>query len=140
MCGIVGYVGEQQALEVVLDGLRRLEYRGYDSAGVAVLSPDGAGLQVEGEVTQVRRQGPERLVGVGDRAALPGPCHRELPGECPPEAAGPRSSVPGRPFTPGRGSFPDRVIAHLEDGGAGGPRPRWSTPGTSPDSQFVRLR
>ena len=41
MCGIVGYVGGQSGLEVVLGGLRRLEYRGYDSAGVAVLSPDG---------------------------------------------------------------------------------------------------
>jgi glucosamine--fructose-6-phosphate aminotransferase (isomerizing) len=41
MCGIVGYVGEQDGLEVVLGGLRRLEYRGYDSAGVAVLGPDG---------------------------------------------------------------------------------------------------
>lgn len=38
MCGIVGYVGAQQALEVVVDGLRRLEYRGYDSAGIAVVS------------------------------------------------------------------------------------------------------
>ncbi len=38
MCGIVGYVGEKQALEVVVAGLRRLEYRGYDSAGVAVIS------------------------------------------------------------------------------------------------------
>jgi glucosamine--fructose-6-phosphate aminotransferase (isomerizing) len=38
MCGIVGYVGEKQALQVVVDGLRRLEYRGYDSAGVAVVS------------------------------------------------------------------------------------------------------
>ncbi|MBB5433027.1 glutamine--fructose-6-phosphate transaminase (isomerizing) [Nocardiopsis composta] len=38
MCGIVGYVGPQPALEVVVDGLARLEYRGYDSAGVAVLS------------------------------------------------------------------------------------------------------
>ncbi|HWL38032.1 MAG TPA: glutamine--fructose-6-phosphate transaminase (isomerizing) [Frankiaceae bacterium] len=37
MCGIVGYVGDQDALGVVMDGLRRLEYRGYDSAGVAVL-------------------------------------------------------------------------------------------------------
>ncbi|MDP8254953.1 MAG: glutamine--fructose-6-phosphate transaminase (isomerizing) [Candidatus Alcyoniella australis] len=37
MCGIVGYVGERQANEVLLDGLRRLEYRGYDSAGVALL-------------------------------------------------------------------------------------------------------
>src|SRR5881628_1592491 len=42
MCGIVGYVGEQQALDVVLGGLRRLEYRGYDSAGVAVLDVGGA--------------------------------------------------------------------------------------------------
>ncbi|WP_052809952.1 glutamine--fructose-6-phosphate transaminase (isomerizing) [Streptomonospora alba] len=38
MCGIVGYVGPQPALEVVVDGLKRLEYRGYDSAGVAVLA------------------------------------------------------------------------------------------------------
>src|SRR4051794_25790013 len=41
MCGIVGYVGAQQAQGVVIDGLRRLEYRGYDSAGVALVS-DGA--------------------------------------------------------------------------------------------------
>ena len=40
MCGIVGYVGEKQALEVVVEGLRRLEYRGYDSAGVAVVHED----------------------------------------------------------------------------------------------------
>ena len=40
MCGIVGYVGEKQALEVVVAGLRRLEYRGYDSAGVAVVAGD----------------------------------------------------------------------------------------------------
>ncbi|MCF6742936.1 glutamine--fructose-6-phosphate transaminase (isomerizing) [Blastococcus sp. KM273128] len=41
MCGIVGYVGPQDALAVVLEGLRRLEYRGYDSAGIAVVA-DGA--------------------------------------------------------------------------------------------------
>ena len=46
MCGIVGYVGHRQALGVVLDGLRRLEYRGYDSAGVALLDGTG-GLAVE---------------------------------------------------------------------------------------------
>jgi glucosamine--fructose-6-phosphate aminotransferase (isomerizing) len=38
MCGIVGYVGEQQARDVVLEGLRRLEYRGYDSAGIALVA------------------------------------------------------------------------------------------------------
>ena len=46
MCGIVGYVGSKPGLEVVLDGLRRLEYRGYDSAGVAVLDVEGT-LRVE---------------------------------------------------------------------------------------------
>src|SRR5215207_6071139 len=38
MCGIVGYVGPQDARDVVLEGLRRLEYRGYDSAGIAVVA------------------------------------------------------------------------------------------------------
>ena len=36
MCGIVGYVGRQEAAPILLDGLERLEYRGYDSAGIAV--------------------------------------------------------------------------------------------------------
>jgi len=45
MCGIVGYVGPRSALEVVVEGLRRLEYRGYDSAGVAIVSRSGE-LQV----------------------------------------------------------------------------------------------
>ncbi|MEK7778027.1 MAG: glutamine--fructose-6-phosphate transaminase (isomerizing) [Chloroflexota bacterium] len=41
MCGIVGYVGHQMAAPILLDGLARLEYRGYDSAGIAVLDDDG---------------------------------------------------------------------------------------------------
>jgi glutamine---fructose-6-phosphate transaminase (isomerizing) len=49
MCGIIGYVGEKSALEVALDGLRRLEYRGYDSAGIAVVggpeSPQRVGIE-----------------------------------------------------------------------------------------------
>ncbi|MBT4909535.1 MAG: glutamine--fructose-6-phosphate aminotransferase, partial [Microbacteriaceae bacterium] len=39
MCGIVGYVGQRSASEVVLGGLARLEYRGYDSAGIAIVVP-----------------------------------------------------------------------------------------------------
>ena len=41
MCGIVGYVGKRRATDICVAGLRRLEYRGYDSAGVAVIGPDG---------------------------------------------------------------------------------------------------
>ena len=40
MCGIVGYVGRSEAAPILLDGLRRLEYRGYDSAGVAIINGD----------------------------------------------------------------------------------------------------
>jgi glucosamine--fructose-6-phosphate aminotransferase (isomerizing) len=43
MCGIVGYVGRSEAAPILLDGLRRLEYRGYDSAGVAIIN--GAGVE-----------------------------------------------------------------------------------------------
>ena len=49
MCGIVGYVGGRKAAQLLLDGLRRLEYRGYDSAGLAMVAPgasDGFGLEV----------------------------------------------------------------------------------------------
>lgn len=44
MCGIVGYIGDDQAAPILLNGLEKLEYRGYDSAGVAVY--DGTSLQV----------------------------------------------------------------------------------------------
>jgi glucosamine--fructose-6-phosphate aminotransferase (isomerizing) len=42
MCGIVGYVGDKQVVGVIIDGLRKLEYRGYDSAGIAVVDEEGA--------------------------------------------------------------------------------------------------
>ena len=44
MCGIIGYVGPNEVVPVLLDGLRRLEYRGYDSSGMAVIGSDGIGI------------------------------------------------------------------------------------------------
>src|SRR5947199_9742667 len=51
MCGIVGYVGKKRVVPVIIDGLRRLEYRGYDSAGIAVAG-NGSG---SGDTLQIRR-------------------------------------------------------------------------------------
>lgn len=51
MCGIIGYIGNQNPKGILLDGLRRLEYRGYDSAGVAILEPMGTELyRCEGRI------------------------------------------------------------------------------------------
>ena len=52
MCGIVGYIGSKEASQVVIDGLRRLEYRGYDSAGLATVN--GKGLEVQRCVGKVK--------------------------------------------------------------------------------------
>jgi glucosamine--fructose-6-phosphate aminotransferase (isomerizing) len=52
MCGIVGYVGDKSAVGIIVEGLKRLEYRGYDSAGVAVL--DGSGLNVRRAVGRIK--------------------------------------------------------------------------------------
>jgi glucosamine--fructose-6-phosphate aminotransferase (isomerizing) len=71
MCGIVGYVGPKDAREVVLEGLRRLEYRGYDSAGIAVLA-DGvlttakkAGKLANLEKVLAEEPLPEASIGIG---------------------------------------------------------------------------
>ncbi|NIP22920.1 MAG: glutamine--fructose-6-phosphate aminotransferase, partial [Phycisphaerae bacterium] len=61
MCGIVGYVGPRQAPNVILSGLKRLEYRGYDSAGLAVLEQNGQ-VQIRRDVGKLSNL--EGLVGV----------------------------------------------------------------------------
>jgi glucosamine--fructose-6-phosphate aminotransferase (isomerizing) len=56
MCGIVGYIGPQEATPIILDGLRRLEYRGYDSAGIATL--DGGKIEIrraQGKLTNLEK-------------------------------------------------------------------------------------
>ena len=70
MCGIIGYVGQQPAGSILLDGLQRLEYRGYDSAGIAVLDRDGtlAVLKRAGKLKDLTKglvEPPAGLVGIG---------------------------------------------------------------------------
>src|SRR5260370_17257334 len=60
MCGIIGYVGDKQVLPILIDGLRRLEYRGYDSAGVAVVR--------DGEIELRRSAG--KLARLGEVVAI----------------------------------------------------------------------
>ncbi|MED5587285.1 MAG: hypothetical protein VX581_00430 [Chloroflexota bacterium] len=69
MCGIVGYVGGQEAWPIVYEALRRLEYRGYDSAGIAVVDPYGD-IQLRktvGKVSGLESTGehPDGSVGLG---------------------------------------------------------------------------
>ncbi|TFG43382.1 MAG: glutamine--fructose-6-phosphate transaminase (isomerizing) [Gemmatimonadales bacterium] len=70
MCGVVGYIGPRQAAAILLDGLRRMEYRGYDSAGIAVLN--GTGVKVHkaaGKLANLEREVSDNLpsgtVGIG---------------------------------------------------------------------------
>ncbi|MDL5203268.1 glutamine--fructose-6-phosphate transaminase (isomerizing) [Streptomyces sp. ALI-76-A] len=66
MCGIVGYVGSQSALDVVMAGLKRLEYRGYDSAGVAVLADGGlAAAKKAGKLVNLEKELADRPLPAG---------------------------------------------------------------------------
>src|SRR5690349_13375889 len=64
MCGIMGYVGGQDAWDIVMGGLRRLEYRGYDSAGIVTLH--------DGQLKRARSVGPLRALEQTARSGLPG--------------------------------------------------------------------
>ena len=56
MCGIVGYIGDKDACEVLVEGLKRLEYRGYDSAGVALLADNRINvLKTAGKVSKLEK-------------------------------------------------------------------------------------
>ncbi|MGA7356714.1 MAG: glutamine--fructose-6-phosphate transaminase (isomerizing) [Candidatus Cybelea sp.] len=68
MCGIVGYIGKRDSVPIILDALQRLEYRGYDSAGIAVIDAEGAlaGSKAEGKLSRLaeRLNNGEHLSGV----------------------------------------------------------------------------
>ncbi len=51
MCGIVGYIGDKNILPIIIDGLKRLEYRGYDSAGVALIGQDSYLMKTKGRIS-----------------------------------------------------------------------------------------
>ena len=69
MCGIVAYVGKKQAYPILIKGLQRLEYRGYDSAGVALMNSSAEVFKKKGKVSDLEEHvGPEPVgftIGMG---------------------------------------------------------------------------
>ncbi|HET8866085.1 MAG TPA: glutamine--fructose-6-phosphate transaminase (isomerizing) [Gracilimonas sp.] len=65
MCGIVGYVGDQQASKIIIDGLKRLEYRGYDSAGIATINGKLSIKKGKGKVASL-----EKMIGTGEKGTI----------------------------------------------------------------------
>ncbi|MEM9548852.1 MAG: glutamine--fructose-6-phosphate transaminase (isomerizing) [Bacteroidota bacterium] len=55
MCGIVAYIGEKQAFPIILEGLKRLEYRGYDSAGISIVNGDITTVKKKGKVSELEK-------------------------------------------------------------------------------------
>ena len=85
MCGIFGYIGHQHALPILVEGLRRLEYRGYDSTGVAI--DDGSHVQTHktvGKVADLKAILPETVSGTRGIAHTRWATHGPPPLEPPP--------------------------------------------------------
>src|SRR2546425_13324825 len=92
MCGIVGYVGHQDAVSFILPGLRRLEYRGYDSAGIATVSGQSLDIRkTTGKIADlealIASDRPEGAPGVGHTRwathGRPADTHAQPPLACP---------------------------------------------------------
>jgi glucosamine--fructose-6-phosphate aminotransferase (isomerizing) len=78
MCGIIGYVGKKEAYGILLNGLKRLEYRGYDSAGIGVIDPKGKLLlnKAVGRVDKLQSKGKELKGSIQDGQRMESPLLR----------------------------------------------------------------